>query len=348
MIHSMSVNALLKRLEALRGEYVVVHDFLSSRSSDELVRDEMVFKSILKLDSFLLESEQLVVNIEKFVSKKDAKDPVSGENRFGPTMVKKMIHGYNDAELLRNDLVNTKAKYSEFKLKWEEATASIAVSNKTVVEETVLLSTDTDNSNSVDNSVFLSTEAANKLRVEAEKAKLLRESHKIELQLFVSSLNDSTQLPDYFINALNKLNSPIMNKYKVKKIFKNITDIVEGIVGHPDNVKLRRLKFSNPRLLEDITSFIGGIDVLVALGFRLELEDIDAAAQLLNPTPNADKGNSPEFDEVIFKMLQSLKVTNTEIILHMEEPDPLGDQWYPWFNGLKEKLETVCNYCARK
>lgn len=346
----MSVNALLKRLAALRGEYVAVHDLLASRSNDELIRDETVFKNMLKLDSFLIESEQLVGNIEKFVSKKDIKDPVSGENRFGPTMVKKMIQGYNDAELLRNDIVNTKAKYCEFRLKWEEATASIVVSNHIVAEETALLRADADDSNSVEDNVFLSTEAANKLRIEAEKAKLIRENHKIALASFVSSLNDSTQLPDYFINALNKLNSPIMNKYKVKRIFKTVTDILEGVVGHPDNVKLRRLKFSNPRLLEDITSFIGGIDVLVALGFRLQLEDVDAAAQLTNPTPipTADRGNSPEFDEAIVKILQSLKVTNTEIILHMEEPDPLGDQWYPWFNGLKEKLEILCDYCARK
>lgn len=82
------MNALLKRLDALRGEYISVRDSLVSINEQVLV-SESAMKNILKLDSFLAECEQLVVNIEKFVSKKDAKDPVSGENRFGPTMVKK-------------------------------------------------------------------------------------------------------------------------------------------------------------------------------------------------------------------------------------------------------------------
>ncbi len=340
----MSVNALLKRLDALRGEYISVLDSLVSINEQVLV-SESAMKNILKLDSFLAECEQLAVNIEKFVSKKDAKDPVSGESRFGPTMVKKMTQGYDDAEVLRNEIVTTKAQYNDIRIRWEEATANVSASIIPVVEEPVIVSAVVDNS--IDNNLFLSAEAANKLRIEAEKSKLIRETHRIELETFVSSMNNSALAPTYLIDALNKLNSPNMNKYKLKKIFKSVTDIMEGIVGHPDNVKLRKLKVGNPRLLEDVTGFTGGVDVLVALGFRLQLEEADVAAQLAS-TPHSDKGSIQEYDEVVMKTLQSLKVTNLELFLHMEEPDPLGDQWYPWFNGLKERLQILCDYCARK
>jgi hypothetical protein len=339
----MSVNALLKRLDALRGEYESVRDSLVSISNEQVSDSEIAIKNILKLDSFLAECEQLVVNIEKFVSKKDAKDPVSGESRFGPTMVKKMTQGYADAEALRNEIVTTKAQYNDIRIRWEEETANASIVS--VVEEPIMVSAVVDSS--IDNNLFLSAEAANKLRIEAEKSKLMRETHRIELDTFVSSMNNSALTPTYLIDALNKLNSPNMNKYKLKNIFKSVTDIMEGIVGHPDNVKLRKLKVGNPRLLEDVTGFTGGVDVLVALGFRLQLEEADIAAQLAS-TPHSDKGSIQEYDEVVMKTLQSLKVTNLELFLHMEEPDPLGDEWYPWFNGLKERLQILCDYCARK
>ena len=59
----MSVNALLKRLDALRGEYESVRDSLVSISNEQVSDSEIAIKNILKLDSFLAECEQLVVNI---------------------------------------------------------------------------------------------------------------------------------------------------------------------------------------------------------------------------------------------------------------------------------------------
>lgn len=185
---------------------------------------------------------------------------------------------------------------------------------------------------------------AREQRIEARRQKHMAADN-LRAQRFdmVRNLNNRRVSVAAALQGLKDANSPMA----ALSAMKCVSGILQRIVQHPDDAKLRRLRIANEKLRDEITGYSGGVELLVSVGFHAEL--------VLRP----DGGDEDEVvaehadDDTVLASahLPLLEQVSSYCYLIMEEPDITSTEgmmmWSQWFDGLKADVSKILEYISK-
>lgn len=276
---------------------------------------------------------------EKMVGKIDKKDPVTGEARFGPTMVQKIKHYSLQVESVREQ-VTKRSAVCESLLQTARAQEEMEAREKRQRDLEDLVAREAEEE---------ARQVLQKEKEEREKARLSQEAAAaaaaaaavsaqascIRNRKSSAAADEVKRQEEAFEeltrtvarhNALPKGNAAFEAALGVMCASSDaaaagmgmatLADILENIMSKPDKDTFRRLKTDSQLLRQRLLDVNGGLNALMACGFRAVIEKPETYPQ--DPAT---------------------------VLLTMSEPNPEADvsAWMEWFDGLKENKEAVNN-----
>mmetsp|Transcript_24417 Transcript_24417/g.27332 ORF Transcript_24417/g.27332 Transcript_24417/m.27332 type:complete len:448 (-) Transcript_24417:72-1415(-) len=124
------------------------------------------------------------------------------------------------------------------------------------------------------------------------------------------------------------------------KTLLSLCTIFEQINKHPEDVKFRKIRKNHPAFHQEIGQHEGGIELLIAAGFRpialSVTSDTNVDASIINDNDNNDTGDNNNVDQE-----QQLSIA----CLVSKEPSLESDMdgWMAWFDLNKQTLEILQN-----
>jgi len=295
------------------------------------------FGALVEVEAGMAEMREKVAWLcevgEKMVSKMDKNDPVTGEARFGPTMVQKIKDYSLRVESVReqitergavcNSLLQTAREQEEAKARAKrqkdledyiarEAEEEIRESLQKEEDEREKARLAQEAAAAAAISAQASSIRDKKASAAADEVQRREEAFKA-LTRTVAQHNALPKSMGAFEAALSVM-SESGDASAVGAATATLADILGNIMSKPDQDTFRRLKTDSQVLRQRLLDVKGGLDALMACGFHAVIEKPETY-----PTDPAT------------------------VLLTMSEPNPEADisAWMGWFDGLKERKELV-------
>lgn len=360
---------IAKRVDTLSAEIVSIHERFTSISGDEIlssytngtiddynryVTDKKQLDDITSSYSRINKemNDAIVPTISKLIKKMDLTDAVTGELRYGPLMRSKIIATNDSINKLSDTIQTYHGMYLEFRTVYDASTSAIIFDINTVTGDITTTSDDANVMNELTAASVLAQQqqAAAAALIEEERlhaaavaSRIRRDKAKDDLYQLMKHMNNSRN-EIILIELLDQLRDKSTHSdaeiAKFNKATQFAYKVLDNISSHPDNQSLRRLRFTHPQVLSQITGFTAGLKILLAVGFTPKLEVIDSLA--ISSGPSSSMAVS---DDATVKIIDLLHIAGYDLLLEMHEPNPELNmqQWIHFYDQLKINKDIIMN-----
>ena len=284
----------------------------------------------------LLEVEKMKEIQVKYVGKIDEKDPITGNDRYGPQMKKKII----DFENIVNDLY---FKMNEKIISLQDKNSIILTNKANEIKKQQLLEMEAQKEEELKTVVANQIAAVQEEKEIQEKlnqdkaneelatqALLVRERKQLEIERKQQEHQKEVDAIIARKDSYNKMSKGDSNtlqasldliKEHAKEVYKTplktLLEIIENINTHPDDETFRRLNVSSTTLQNKLLQYNGSVECLIAIGFNAIVHS----------------------DTIDVTDIESLP----KILLTLTEPNPEVDmdRWIAWYDHMKASQEII-------
>ena len=219
----------------------------------------------------------LGLSIDKAEKRLVQTDPVTGRPLYGESMAAKV----KAARQLFDDIIarhenalqsaiaeEEREKAEKQRAKESSASAFVAIDTYSLHHSAPYESANTAAQIEEERELHAQAITAKEQRIEAKRKKhMAAESLRAQRFEMVRTLNNGKLSLAAALQAVADSNSRVA----AVRAMKCVGDILQRIIQHPDDTKLRRLRVANERLRDEVTGLTGGIELLVSVGFHVEL-----------------------------------------------------------------------------
>jgi hypothetical protein len=302
----------------------------------ELTSNELILNEI---------NNTLLIKVNKLISKADEKDIITGQPRYGNEK-KKVIYQLKDDILKLQDIyqqyipiILQKHQYLSIqKEQYDQQQYEQQLQlQQQLSSSTNDINTTNDHNHDNDNDNEETIRLAKLAELRREQKAQERHEKKMKRESLVSVVKDMietyTTTNDNILKVFNNIKNNNDND-KCKKMIMMVIQLLDNISAHPDNDNLRKMRVTNTSLQDKLTGYIGGIELLVTIGFTPKVEDNDDE-DIVSNTITTNTTN--------ILVLSLCHDTNCNVILDMIEPNPEKDmdKWLSWYDGLKASKDYL-------
>ncbi len=298
--------------------------------------ENKIIELLKNMSNKLLEVEKMKEIQRKYVKKINEKDPITGNDRYGPQMKRKIMEFENilndlyskineKVKLLenKNSIIITKKdeeikarKLLEMEAKEEEKLKTVFANQLVAAQEEQEILEKLNQDKAIKE---MATQAL--LVRERKQAEIERklEEHQKKIDAIIAKKDSYNKMPKKDCIALkatlDTLKENAKEAYKIP--LKTILEIIENINTHPDDETFRRLNVASATLQNKLLQYNGGVESLIAIGF--------------NAIVHSDIVDMTDME------------TLPKILLTLTEPNPEVDMdsWISWYDHMKASKEIV-------
>ncbi|CAK4119683.1 unnamed protein product [Aphanomyces euteiches] len=274
--------ALLERLrQSLNGE----HDTCITLEE----QDERHIQSLELFQSVSASQPDLEVRIQKFVEKLNWKDPITNEPRYGPSMQTKIRELHERIQALAstiastahevepkatNALQNQQARIEEARAleaqRLEQARLEAARAEQQALEAKRVAEIEQKEAERIAQQEREAlARAAQAVREERARAQAEKEKKEAEAKAALEQLNQSIPIGlEGLQTALGMLATSITDAKQLRQAQTTLYLLLKNICAAPENPNFRQIKASNEHFHKDLGQHVGGVQCLLAIGFR--------------------------------------------------------------------------------
>ncbi len=326
-----------KRAEVVRGHLDAGYELKEDMSIADLKRIEKVVNedgSICK---------DLVAVSAKFMEKKDQVDPVTKAARFGPSMIAKIMDFSSNCVSLEEGVALVLEQVQiilQAKLDEEAVAAALEMEQQrelAIQEAAAAQLLAEAGAGARAKEAAEAGRALAEQQLVADKAAAARESKRLEAEAQERARKGAIDALNAEIIRINSLPKGVISfkscletidssssSLNARKVLK---DILSNITAKPDNEGLRKLRLNSSVLQEKLLSLKGGLEALVACGFKACLQKAEGEDGDLSATSATSATSEGGYS----------------ILLIMTEPNPEKDMmgWVEWFDGVGHCLKAL-------